>query len=45
METFEQLLRACMPALERFVKFKIHNRFDAEDILQDWCDCITDYIL
>lgn len=35
MEDFEELLRECMPALERFVKFKISNRFDAEDILQE----------
>lgn len=35
MDNFEQLLRECMPALERFVKFKINNRFDAEDILQE----------
>lgn len=35
MENFEQLLRECMPALERFVKFKVSNRFDAEDILQE----------
>lgn len=37
METFEQLLRDCIPALERFVKFKVSNRFDAEDILQETC--------
>lgn len=37
MEDFEQLLGECMPALERFVKFKINNRFDAEDILQETC--------
>lgn len=37
MEDFERLLGECMPALERFVKFKINNRFDAEDILQETC--------
>lgn len=37
MEDFERFLSECMPALERFVKFKVNNRFDAEDILQETC--------
>ena len=35
MEDFDRALADCLPALERFVKFKISNRFDAEDIIQD----------
>ena len=35
MEDFDRALAECLPALERFVKFKISNRFDAEDIIQD----------
>ena len=37
MEAYEQALAQCLPALERFVKFKISDRFDAEDIYQDCC--------
>lgn len=37
MHEFETLLRANLAPLERFVKFKIQNRHDAEDILQDVC--------
>ena len=37
MDTFEQALETCLPALERFVKFKIADRFDAEDLFQDCC--------
>ncbi len=32
---FEELLRENMASAERFVKFKISNRADAEDVLQD----------
>ena len=35
MADFDRALAECLPALERFVKFKISNRFDAEDIIQD----------
>ena len=37
MEGFEQALAACLPVLERFVKFKISDRLDAEDLFQDCC--------
>lgn len=37
MEGFEQALAANLPVLERFVKFKISDRFDAEDLFQDCC--------
>lgn len=32
---FEQALADCLPALQRFVRFKVSDRFDAEDIIQD----------
>lgn len=35
MDEFESLLRECHSALERFVKFKVNNNPDAEDIIQD----------
>ncbi len=35
MTDFEQALADCLPALERFVKFKVSDRFDAEDIIQE----------
>ena len=35
MDEFEQLLNQNKLAFERFVKFKISNLSDAEDILQD----------
>lgn len=37
MEGFESLLGEHLPALERFVKFRIANRHDAEDIIQEAC--------
>ena len=37
MEEFDAALSACLPALERFVKYKIGNREDAEDLIQDCC--------
>ncbi|MBQ9536053.1 MAG: sigma-70 family RNA polymerase sigma factor [Clostridia bacterium] len=37
MEGFDALLAEAMPALERFVKFRINERFDAEDIIQEVC--------
>ena len=33
--TFEELLREVEPALQRFVRFQIANRQDAEDVLQE----------
>ncbi len=33
--TFEELLREVEPALQRFVRFQIGNRQDAEDVLQE----------
>ena len=37
MERFETLLRENMPVLERFIRFRVSHRFDAEDILQETC--------
>ena len=37
MDDFESLLNEHLPALERFVKFRISNRHDAEDIIQEAC--------
>lgn len=37
MESFEDLLQANRTAVERFVRFRIQNPADAEDILQDVC--------
>ena len=37
MEGFDEALAACLPVLERFVKFKISDRLDAEDLFQDCC--------
>ncbi|MBQ2748948.1 MAG: sigma-70 family RNA polymerase sigma factor [Clostridia bacterium] len=37
MTQLEGLLQDVLPALERFVKFKIHHRQDAEDIIQEVC--------
>ncbi|MCR5808844.1 MAG: RNA polymerase sigma factor [Clostridiales bacterium] len=35
MDGFEELLRENLPALERFVKFRISNLQDAEDVIQE----------
>ena len=35
MEDFDRALAECLPALQRFVRFKISDRCDAEDIIQD----------
>ena len=35
MEDFETLLAACRPAVERYVRFRVPERADAEDILQE----------
>ena len=35
MDTFEKLLGECRSAVERFVRYKIQNRFDADDVLQE----------
>lgn len=37
MDIFETLLHANMTALERFVRYRIHNSFDAQDIIQETC--------
>ena len=37
MPEFEELLQAELPALERFVKFRIGSPRDAEDVLQEIC--------
>lgn len=37
MEDFEELLGRQMPVLERFVKYRIGNQHDADDILQEVC--------
>ena len=37
MDAFETALAEAMPALERFVRFRIGNPYDAEDVIQDTC--------
>jgi len=37
MKDFDRLLQAALPGLERFVKFRISSRFDAEDVIQEVC--------
>ena len=37
MDTFEALLRENLPALERFILFRVSSRCDGEDILQETC--------
>lgn len=37
MSEFEKLLKESLIPLERYVKFKINNKHDAEDIIQDVC--------
>lgn len=37
MDEFEKLLSESKGAVERFVKFKINNHCDSEDIIQDVC--------
>ena len=37
MTQLDALIQEVLPALERFVKFKIHHRQDAEDIIQEVC--------
>ena len=37
MEPLEALLRENLPALQRFIFFRVSHRFDAEDILQETC--------
>ena len=37
MREFEKLLQETLVPLERYVKFKINNNHDAEDIIQDVC--------
>lgn len=37
MSDFEELLGGEMPVLERFVKYRIRNQHDADDILQEVC--------
>ena len=37
MEEFEKLLEENLPMLERYVKYRISERFDAEDIVQEVC--------
>ena len=37
MGDFEELLRKNMPVLERFVRFRIGNAHDADDVLQETC--------
>ena len=37
MDVFENLLRENMVSLERFVRFRITDSFDAQDIIQDTC--------
>ena len=37
MSEFENLLQENLVSLQRYVKFKINNKYDAEDIIQDVC--------
>ncbi len=37
MREFEKLLQENLVPLQRYVKFKISNKYDAEDIIQDVC--------
>ena len=37
MNEFERLLQENLVSLQRYVKFKINNKHDAEDIIQDVC--------
>ena len=37
MSEFEKLLQENLAPLQRYVKFKIHNKHDAEDVIQDVC--------
>ena len=37
MNEFEKLLQENMVSLQRYVKFKVNNQQDAEDIIQDVC--------
>ena len=41
MREFEELLRENLVPLERYVKFKVSNQYDAEDIIQDVCLAAT----
>lgn len=41
MSEFEKLLQENLIPLERYVKFKINNKHDAEDIIQDVCLAAT----
>jgi len=34
---FDNLLQENLVSLQRYVKFKINNKYDAEDIIQDVC--------
>lgn len=36
-DSFEKMLKECISPLERFVNFKISNRQDAKDIIQEAC--------
>ena len=36
-EEFRRLLEECRPAAERFVRFRVSSRFDADDILAETC--------
>ena len=37
MSEFDKLLQENLAPLQRYVRFKINNRFDADDIIQDVC--------
>ena len=41
MEGFEKALEECLPALQRFVRFRISNMEDADDIVQDVCETVV----
>ncbi len=41
MSEFEKLLRENFVPLQRYVNFKVHNKYDAEDIIQEVCLAAT----
>ena len=37
MSAFEMLLSRNRGALERFIRYKVQNQYDAEDLIQETC--------
>ena len=42
VDDFDRLLQKEMPVLERFVRFRIGNAHDADDVLQETCIAADD---